>query len=119
VPTKAQDRMSGGPFGALLILLSLLIGSGTAAAAGLDLRPSGDRLAPGRASAQVALLPQDPRNASDEDATGAGAALPPSAPGPAGRSLWTRPAAKAAVAARISLPSPADPSNRARAPPAV
>jgi hypothetical protein len=118
---KARDKTGGGPFGALLILLSLLLGSGTAAASGPDLRSSTTRLAPNRASATAALVPSGVRDPSGEDssAAGAGAARPSFGPGVVTRGLWERPAAEFPGREEIALPAPADPSNWARAPPAA
>lgn len=120
MPKSAQDRIVRGPFGALLILLSLLVGSGTAAAAGFDLRQSAPRLGPSRQASAVGLLPVV-RNSPDEDssARASGGCVPPAAPGLVTQRLWTRPAAgpatlrEAAPAGRLNV------SYRARAPPAA
>ena len=121
MPTKAQDRIGKGPFGALLILLSLLLGSGTAAAAGSDPRSPSARLGANRASAAVALLPAGCRNPCDDDSSGPGlaAALPPPAPGPVTRTLWSRPAAEPCSGEGAEPAKPACASYRARAPPAA
>lgn len=121
MPRPAQDRIGRGPFGALLILLSLLVGSGTFAAAGFDLRQSSTRLAPSRQAATAALLPSAIRNSSDEDKSGAGAdaSLPPSAPGLVTRRLWTRPLDAPSTRDEAVRPRPATASYRARAPPAA
>ncbi|HEX8379913.1 MAG TPA: hypothetical protein VF619_05120 [Allosphingosinicella sp.] len=101
--------------------MSLLLGSGTAAAAGSDLRSPATRLDANRASASVALLPAGIRNPSDDDpsGTGAGAALPPPAPGPVTRALGARPSAEAPVRDEAPLPERPHASYRARAPPAA
>lgn len=121
MPTRAQDRIGRGPFAALLILLSLLLGSGSAAAAGFDIRQSAPRLGPSRGSAAVALLPSEIRNIAGDDvsAAGSGASLPPSAPGLVTRSLWARPAAEPGPRDQSPRARAANASYRARAPPAA
>ena len=119
MPTTAQDRVRRGPFGALLILLSLFLSSGGAAASS-DLHESLARLAPSRHGAATALLPSGTRNPLDDEAlgTGGGSAVPASAPGLVTELLWTRPLADRPSGGRIALPPPTNASNRARAPPA-
>jgi len=119
VPTPAQDRIHKGPFAALLILLSLVLSSG-AAAAGSDLRGSAARLGPSRYGAATALLPSGARNPLDDEAkgTGAGAAVPPAAPGLVTHRLWARPLAQGPSGGPVALPKPANAPYRARAPPA-
>lgn len=120
VPKAAQDRIVRGPFGALLILLSLLMGSGTAAAAGFDVRQP-VRLGASRQSAAVGLLPSSIRTSSDEDelASGSGGSVPPSAPHLVTESLPVRPAAEPSFPAdKVQAERPAA-SYRARAPPAA
>lgn len=117
MPMPAQDRMSRGPFAALLILLSLLLGSASAAA-GSDLRAPGARAGSSRNGAATALLPSGPRNSLDDEASGEGASLPPSGPGIVTEILWARPLAEAPSAARSAIPRPAGAPYRARAPPA-
>ncbi|HEX8626234.1 MAG TPA: hypothetical protein VF782_14330 [Allosphingosinicella sp.] len=115
-----QDRIGKGPFGALLILLGLLLSSGTAAAAGLDLRQSAPRLGSSRSAAAVALLPSGVRNPAEDDAPQAGGgAAPPSGPGVVTRHLWERPAAGLGSRNEAPRPEPSDRSYRARAPPAA
>jgi hypothetical protein len=120
VPTPAQERIGRGPFGALLILLSLLVGSGSAAFAGADIRHS-SRLSPSRQSASVAFLPAGIRNLVDDEASAAGgdAAPSPAEPRIVAERRWARPAADVSASRRVPLPAPAGPSHRARAPPAA
>jgi hypothetical protein len=120
VPTTAQDRVSRGPFGALLILLSLLLATGAAAASGSDAREPVPGLGPSRHGAATALLASGARNNSDDDglATGDGPAAPPSGPSLVTELLWARPLADAPSGDRIALPRPTGASYRARAPPA-
>jgi hypothetical protein len=123
VPAPAQDRIGRGPFGALLILLSLLLGSGTgaAAAAGSDLRQPTARLGASRHAAAAALVPSGIRNPLDEDSPGAGsgAAPPPPAPGLVTRALPARPAAGPLAGQDAAHPGRPAASYRARAPPAA
>jgi hypothetical protein len=119
VPMPAQDRMKRGPLAALLILLSLVLGSASTAAAGNDLR--GPAARPGSSRHAAALLPSLTRNTPDDEALGdggAGSPLPPSAPGIVTQALWARPLPEAASAAWNAVPQPAAASYRARAPPA-
>src|SRR5688572_31522794 len=97
----AQDRLRRGPFAALLILLSLVLGSAGAAAAGNDVRGPAARPGSSRHAA-AALLPTATRNTLDDDVRrdGAGSSLPPSAPGIVTETLWARPPAENASAAR-------------------
>lgn len=119
--TTAQDRASKGPLAALLILLSLFLGSATAAS-GADLQGPATRLGSSRGGPSAALLPAGTRNPLDDEVPGpdAGSALPPpTAPGIVTERLSSRPGAeftsgKPAEAAR----QPAA-SYRARAPPAA
>ena len=120
MPKPAQDRIVRGPFGALLILLGLMLSSGTAAAAGFDLRQSAPRLGSSRSAAAVALLASGVRDPSGEEAPdSAGGAAAPSGPSLVARSLWERPPAEPR---RADDAAPADPAKfpyRARAPPAA
>jgi hypothetical protein len=120
VPTTAQDRVSRGPFGALLILLSLLLSTGTAAAGGNDFHGPVPRLGSSRSSAATAVLPPGTRNPLDDEAlgTGDGSAVPPSFSGLVTELLWARPLADAPSPDRAGLPGPASAPYRARAPPA-
>lgn len=120
MPRPAQERIVRGPFGALLILLSLLVGSGGAVAAGGDIRQSA-RLSPGRQSASVALLPAATRNTIEDEASASGGdpAAVRSEPAAAAQRLSTRPLPDASGGHRAPLPAPAGPSHRARAPPAA
>src|SRR5688500_9855467 len=115
VPMPAQDRIIRGPFAALLILLSLLLGSAGAAAAGSDSRGPGARPGSSRPGAAAALLPSGPRNSLDDEASGegAGASLPPSEPGIVTQALWAGPPAEAASAASSAVPRPAAANYRA------
>jgi hypothetical protein len=119
VPTPAQDRHQRGPLAALLILLSLFLGSGTAAAGPNALAGPAARPALGRSGA--ALLPPAFRSTLDDEtqATGDGPAVPSRSPAVVTRLLWARalgatPAVPAAARAR-----PAAFFYRARAPPAA
>ncbi|MGA9582968.1 MAG: hypothetical protein WBR13_13470, partial [Allosphingosinicella sp.] len=67
MPTTGQDRAGGGPFAALLILLSLFLGSTTAAAAGADPRGPSTRLGSGRHNVAAALLPTGARHAVEDE----------------------------------------------------
>ena len=117
MPSAAQDRVRRGPLAALLILFGLLLSSGPAAA-GSGLREPAVRLGPARQAASTAILPPGTRNPLDDEASGAGAFLPPSATGIVTAFLWSRPAAEAPSGAFAALPEPARASYRARAPPA-
>ena len=119
MPTTAQDRVRRGPFAALLILLSLFLGSATAAA-GTDLRGPSTRLGSSRHSPAAALLPSPARSSLEDEASdsGSGPSLRPSAPGIVTEGLPARPRAGFRPAAQASIPQPASASYRARAPPA-
>jgi hypothetical protein len=119
VPTTAQDRVPRGPLAALLILLSLFLGSATAAA-GADLRGPATRLGSSRPGSATALLPTAARNSLGDETSGAaaGPSVLPSAPGLVTERLWTRPRAEFPSGAWIAVPKPAGASYRARAPPA-
>jgi hypothetical protein len=115
-----QERIVRGPFGALLILLSLLVGSGSAVAAGGDLRQSA-RLSPSRQPASVALLPAGARNSIEDEASAAGGdpAASPFEPRAVTERLRARPAAGAPAGHQVERPKTAGLSHRARAPPAA
>jgi hypothetical protein len=120
VPTTAQDRDRRGPFAALLILLSLLLGAGTAAATGYDVQPPAARLGSTRHGATTALLPPGTRNPLDDEASGPGAdpSLLPSTPGIVTERLWARPRAEAPSEEWAEVPQLPSASYRPRAPPA-
>ena len=120
MPATVHDRVRRGPFGALLILLSLLLGAGTAAAAGSDSHFSLARLGQSRHGAAATILPFGTRNPLDDEAPGTdgGSALPSTGPGVVTQFLWTRPLGDAPSADRAPLPQPAAAAYRARAPPA-
>lgn len=120
MPTTAQDRVRRGPFAALLILLSLLLGSANAAAAGTDLRGPASRLGSSRHGATAALLPAGTRNPLEDEASagGTGPALSPSRPGIITERLWARPSAETRSQPQDAFPQSAGASYRARAPPA-
>ena len=113
--TPPQDRHQGGPFAALLILLSLFLGSGTAAAHANALAGPAARPALGRSGAAAALLPAD----DETPATGDGPAVPPAAPSVVTRLLWARALGLSPAAPAARLARPAAFSYRARAPPAA
>ena len=120
MPTPAQDRASKGPLAALLILLSLLLCSATAAS-GADLRGPAARLGPARGASSAALLPAGTRNPLDDEAPGPGfgsALPPPPAPGVVTERLWTRPAAQLHGRSSAGTAQRAAAAYRARAPPA-
>jgi hypothetical protein len=113
----AQDRVGRGPFAALLILLSLVLGSVTAAA-GADLRGPSTRLGSSRHSTATALIPSPARSPLDEEIPGPGPSLLPFVPGIVTESLPARPGAESRPAAGSAVPRSATASYRARAPPA-
>ena len=119
MPTTAQDRVSRGPLAALLILLSLFLSAGTAAASD-DIRAPAARLGSSRHGASTALLPPGTRDPLDDELPGAGAdpSLLPPAPGIVTERLWARPLAGARPRERGPAPRPPSASYRARAPPA-
>jgi hypothetical protein len=120
VPTRAQDRVSRGPLAALLVLLSLFLSAGTAAAAGDDIRAPAARLGSSRHGTATALLPPGTRNPLDDETSDAGGDPPllPSGPGIVTERLWARPAAEAPSVTAAEIPRPPNASYRARAPPA-
>ncbi|HEX8126966.1 MAG TPA: hypothetical protein VF548_15430 [Allosphingosinicella sp.] len=121
MPTTAQDRTTTGPFAALLILLSLLLGSATSAS-GADLQGPAARLGASRGGPSTALLPAGTRNPLDDEAPGPelGSALPPpAAPGVVVELLWTGPGARFAGAQAAPPERRTGASYRARAPPAL
>ena len=120
MPTRAQGRAGRGPFGALLILLSLLLGAGNAAAGGADLRGPAARSGASRGGAATALLPSATRNPLDDEAAGADGAspVPARAPGLVTRILWARPPAGTIFDYPAPVPRATGASQRARAPPA-
>ena len=120
MPATVHHRVRRGPFGALLILLSLLLSTGTAAAGGNDIRASLARLGQSRHGAAATILPFGTRNSLDDEApgTGGGSAVPSTGPSLVTQILWTRPLGDAPSSDRAALPRPAGASYRARAPPA-
>ena len=121
MPRTAQDRAGRGPFAALLILLSLVLGSATAAAASADTSGPATRLAPGRQNSAAALLASGTRNPLEDEAKGAGAgpSILPCRPGIVTELLPARPRAGSPSAAPAALPRTANAPYRARAPPAA
>jgi len=119
VPTPAQDRVRRGPFAALLILLSLVLGP-AAAAAGGDYRGPAPRLGSGRHTVATALVPSTARNPLDDEASGGGDpfVLPPR-PSVVTEPLQPRPGAGFAPRAGSATPPSAVASYWARAPPAA
>ena len=120
MPKPAQDKMTRGPFAALLILFSLLLSSGTAAAASGN-PSSAARLSAGRQGATAAILQSSVRFTDEEAADGEGDWPPllPHRPDVLTVRLWLVPAAGASAASTAHLPRTATASYRARAPPAV
>lgn len=116
MPSTAQDRSHRGPLAALLILLSLFLTSGTAAA-GNDPRPSA-RPGSSRNGAATALLPASVRTSPDDEAPGAGPSVLPAAPAIATERLQPRRSAGFGSISRTAIPRGAGASYRARAPPA-
>jgi hypothetical protein len=118
VPTTAQEKVSRAPLAALLILLSLFLSSGTAAA-GADFRAPA-RLGPSRHNIAAAVLPSGSRNPLDDELSGApaDANLPPSRPVIVTERLWARPLTESRFAPWAAIPRPAGAAYRARAPPA-
>lgn len=119
MPTSGQDRAGGGPFAALLILLSLFLGS-TTAAAGADPRGPSTRLGSGRHNVAAALLPTGTRHSIEDEEPGSdsGPSVLPSAPGIVTERLWARPAAGFPSGTGAAATPPPTASYRARAPPA-
>ena len=121
MPTGAHDRIGRRPFSALLILLTLLLGSANAAAAaGNGVRAPSARFGSGRHGPATALLATATRTSSDDDASGSGTGplLGPSRPGIVTRRLWTLPQTEFPVGLRAAAPEPPGAYYRARAPPA-
>jgi hypothetical protein len=120
VPTPAQDRVRRGPLAALLILLGLVLASGTAAAAGFDLSTA-SRLGPSRPGQATALLPPATRNPLDEEESdpATGPSPLPSAPGVVTERLGARPRPETPSPVQAAVPHPPGASYRARAPPAA
>lgn len=119
MPTKAQDRVLRGPFAALMILLSLVLGSATAATAAAGTSGPATRLAPSRQSSAAALVPSGTRNTLEEEAKGAGPSVLPGRPGVVTERLTARPSAETFSAAPAASPRAATAAYRARAPPAA
>ena len=117
----AQDRVRRGPLAALLILLSLVLAAGTAAATGGSIESAAARLGSSRHGTATALLPPGTRNALDDEAPGldTGPSNAPSTPGIVTKRLWARPAAGTSSGAGPAAPRPASAAYRARAPPAA
>lgn len=117
MPTGSKDRVSRGPVAALLILLSLFLGSANAAAAH---GPGGQesRLASSRQRTAAALPPSGIRNPAEDEPPAAGPFLHPPRPGVVTERLAARPRADGPSASRAAIPRPSDSSYRARAPPA-
>jgi hypothetical protein len=120
VAMTTQDRPVRGPVAALLILLSLVLGSG-AAAATAELNGSATRLAPERHSSAAALLPAGARDDLEDEADRWGDG-PSALPGRARivtERLGARPRAGFPAAVGAAAPRPPSASYRARAPPAA
>ena len=119
MPTKAQDRKSRGPFAALLILLSLVLGPATAAVGAAGTSGPATRLAPARQSSAAALVPSATRNPLEDEAKGAGPSVLPGPPGAVTERLPARPSAETFASAPAGSPRAATAAYRARAPPAA
>lgn len=121
MPTRAQSGASRGPFAALLILLSLVLGSAASTAAGADLRGPSTRLGSTRQGPSAALLAAPARSALEDEAPGSGSGAfgLPHRPAIVTERLWTGPEARIRAAAPATRASPAAASYRARAPPAL
>lgn len=119
MPTRAQDGNRRGPLAALLIVLSLFLGSATAAASA-DVRGPSTRLGSSRHNAAAALLPSGARNSPDEEVSGAGGgqSLLPCGPAILTESLSARPLPEVPSVEWAAIPRPGSASYRARAPPA-
>lgn len=113
-------RVRRGPLAALLIFLSLFLGSGTAAAGGAEIRGTAARLSPSRAGAPSAVILPGARTQLDDEAAGAegGSPLPPRPPAIVTKSLWARPPHSPGGGSPSLLPQAAKAAYRARAPPA-
>lgn len=120
MPGSAQDRVRRGPLAALLILLSLILSAGPAAATSSDIRSSA-RLGASRPGTSTAILLPGTRNSLEDEApgSGGGTSVPPPRPAIITEYLWARPAALDATASRFALPPPTSSAYHARAPPAA
>lgn len=120
MPKPAQDSVTKGPFAALLILFSLFLSSGTAAAGNGNLQSSA-RLSAGRQGATAAILQSSVRPSEDEaaEATGEWPPLLPPGAGIVTAGPYVTPAAGASSASTADLPRLAPASYQARAPPAA
>jgi hypothetical protein len=119
VPNEAHDRLRRGPFAALLILLGLILSSGTVTAGASMPRASAARQSSDRAGAAVLITRSEERSAFPGDAPEPNSFAPPASPGIVTSTLWARPTAPAALRAGPAFRQPAHRSYRARAPPAV
>ncbi len=119
MPKTAQDRTGRAPLAALLILLSLFLAGGTAAAGSSSQAPDA-RLGAGRHAAPTALLPAPNRTHPDDEVprSGTGPFALPSAPAPVTQSLWTRPSAGFPTGVPAAAPRAPSSPYRSRAPPA-
>ena len=119
MPKPAPDRVSKAPLAALLLLLSLFLTTGTAAA-GNGIGAPATRLGSGRHGNATALLPTVTRNPLDDETSGSGGdpSLLPSRPIVVTERLWARPGAEAPSSERGAPVPPPAASYRARAPPA-
>lgn len=117
MPTPAQDRVSRGPFAALLILLSLVLGPAAAAAGGNFSGPA-PRLGSGRHTVAAVLAPSTTRNPLDDEAVGGGdpLVLPPH-PRIVTEALQSRPGTDLSPRSSAAIPPSAVAPYRARAPP--
>jgi hypothetical protein len=120
VPRPAQDRLQRGPLSALLILLGLLLGSGTVAATGSAIAAPAPRASPGRVAPSAALIPSTLRGTSVHQAADGGApAITPASPRILTAGLSTRHLSAGWTAPTVPRPQPGSPYYRARAPPAA
>jgi hypothetical protein len=121
VPKPAQDRLQRGPLAALLILLGLFLGSGTATANVAGLAAPAARSAQGRQGSASALLQSSLRATLDDEAADGGTPPPilASAPSLVSETGWTRPLAHSPAETAVPRSLRGAFFYRARAPPAA
>jgi hypothetical protein len=116
---QAQTRVRTSPLAALLILLSLVLGAGGAAATAGDGLDPAARAGRDRDGAAVALFRAPDRNRLPDEGPGPDTApfAPPRPPRIVTGLLGARPAATPEAAAPLPRPAPRTVAYRARAPP--